>query len=269
MNHFNLEQRWIIVYSDDMKERSRKRTDKALKKEQEQLKKALMKNSKRRFSSIHDAEASITDLDARTKLFQVKIRDIKEHKIYEGKGRPTEETPYRVVYQVEGAIEENKKAIESMIDQGSCYVLASTVPRGELSDQEVIQAYKHQNDSVERGFRFLKDPIFFTSSLFVKKPQRIEGLLMVMTLALLVYAIAQRIIRNKLAELGETIPNQINQATSSPTLRWIFQMMEGIDFVIIELEKGSRESISGLTPMHLKILKYLPPTVQEIYGIAM
>lgn len=51
------------------------------------------------------------------------------------------------------------------IDQGSCYVLATTIPREELSDKEVIQAYKHQNDSVEKGFRFLKDPLFFVSSL--------------------------------------------------------------------------------------------------------
>jgi hypothetical protein len=38
----------------------------------------------------------------------------------------------------------------------------------------------------------LKDPLLFVSSLFVKKPSRIEGLLMVMTLALLVYSVTQR-----------------------------------------------------------------------------
>jgi len=268
VRHYNLDQRWIVVYSDDMKERSKKRTQKALKKEEAQLSKALIKNSKRKFSSIPEAEQSLTEINDKAKLYQVKIQDIKEHKVYEGKGRPTADTPYRTVYQIDGALQEDKKVIEAMIDQGSCYVLASTIPREELSDQEVIQAYKKQNESVERGFRFLKDPVFFTSSLFVKKPQRIEGLLMVMTLALLVYAIAQRIIRNKLQEMGETIPNQINQETSSPTLRWIFQMMEGIDFVVIELEEGVKETISGVTPMHLRILKYLPPPVQEIYGIA-
>ena len=50
---------------------------------------------------------------------------------------------------------------------------------------------------VEGGFRFLKDPLFFVSSLFVKKPCRIQGLLMVMTLALLVYSVAQRRMRQQ------------------------------------------------------------------------
>jgi transposase len=48
---------------------------------------------------------------------------------------------------------------------------------------------------IMQALRFLKDPLFFVSSSFVKKPNRIEGLLMVMTLALLVYAVAQRRLR--------------------------------------------------------------------------
>ncbi|WP_223946184.1 hypothetical protein, partial [Aeromonas caviae] len=32
--------------------------------------------------------------------------------------------------------------------------------------------------NVERGFRFLKSPEFLTSSLYLKKPERIEALLM-------------------------------------------------------------------------------------------
>lgn len=41
---------------------------------------------------------------------------------------------------------------------------------------------------MERGFRFLKDPMFLASTLFLKKAQRIMALLFVMTLCLLVYA---------------------------------------------------------------------------------
>ena len=50
---------------------------------------------------------------------------------------------------------------------------------------------------VEGGFRFLKDPLCFVSSLFVKKPCRMQGLLMVMTLALRVYSVAQRRMRQQ------------------------------------------------------------------------
>ena len=81
---------------------------------------------------------------------------------------------------------------------------------------------------MEGGFRFLKDPLFFVSSLFVKKPCRIQGLLMVMTLALLVYSVAQRRLRQELARQQESLPNQIDQPTQRPTLRWVFQLLEGI-----------------------------------------
>jgi transposase len=38
-------------------------------------------------------------------------------------------------------------------------------PLWRLSDEEVFWGYKEQVH-VERGFRFLKDPLFFASSLF-------------------------------------------------------------------------------------------------------
>jgi transposase len=38
-----------------------------------------------------------------------------------------------------------------------------------LSDQQFVTTYKEQG-GVERGFRFLKDPLFLSSSVFVKKP---------------------------------------------------------------------------------------------------
>ena len=99
----------------------------------------------------------------------------------------------------------------------ACYVLGTNIDASELSDTEVITAYKGQSQ-VEGGFRFLKDPLFFVSSLFVKKPSRIEGLLMVMTLALLVYSVAQRRLRAQLATHQETVPNQTKRPTTSPHL---------------------------------------------------
>jgi transposase len=39
----------------------------------------------------------------------------------------------------------------------------------------VVTTYKEQG-GVERGFRFLKDPLFLASSVFVKKAERIIAL---------------------------------------------------------------------------------------------
>ena len=86
---------------------------------------------------------------------------------------------------------------------------------------------------MERGFRFLKDPLFFADSLFLKKPVRIMALLMVMGLSLLVYALAERKLRTQLVTHDEHIPDQKGQPTQRPTMRRIFQMFEGIDVLLI------------------------------------
>jgi hypothetical protein len=58
-------------------------------------------------------------------------------------------------------------------------------------------------------------------SVFLKSPRRIEALMMVMTLCLLVYNVAQYRLRVKLRTKGETLPNQLNKEVQNPNLRWI------------------------------------------------
>jgi len=104
--------------------------------------------------------------------------------------------------------------------------------------------------------------------LFVKKPTRIEGLLMVMTLALLVYSVAQRRLRKQLAQNHETVPNQINQPTPSPTLRWIFQMLEGIHRVQVTVQGQVHDLIEGLNDVQIKILRLFGNEVCHLYQIS-
>ena len=114
-----------------------------------------------------------------------------------------------------------------------------------------MAGYKGQAKA-EGGLRFLTDPLLFVSSLCVKKPGRLQGLLMVMTLALLVYSVAQRRLRHALAEQNATIPNQINQPTSRPTLRWVLQRLEGMERVRLLVDGTVREVRTGLHALHVK-----------------
>jgi transposase len=67
----------------------------------------------------------------------------------------------------------------------------------QLEPDDMIVKYKEQQ-SAERGFGFLKDPLFFTDSVFLKSPERIEALALVMGLCLLVYTLGQRLLRHNL-----------------------------------------------------------------------
>src|SRR5438552_3090409 len=149
----------------------------------------------------------------------------------------------------------------------ACFVLGTNIAASQLRDPEIIAAYKAQAQA-EGGFRFLKDPLFFVSSLFVKKPSRIQGLLMVMTLALLVYSVTQRRLRQQLARQNETIPNQINQPTQQPTLRWVFQLLDGIHRVQITVQDQVQDLIEGLNDIQVKILRLFGAEVCHLYQIS-
>ena len=70
----------------------------------------------------------------------------------------------------------------------------------------------------ERGWRFLKDPLFFTSSVFLKTPQRIMVLAMVMALAPMVYTLAQCQLQQALVLTKQAVPDQRKQPTQTPTI---------------------------------------------------
>ncbi|MCI5166105.1 MAG: hypothetical protein D3903_08400, partial [Candidatus Electrothrix sp. GM3_4] len=78
--------------------------------------------------------------------------------------------------------------------------------------------------------------------------------LMVMVLSLLVYGIAERRMRIRLAEQQETVPNQINQPTQTPTLRWIFQLMGGISRIKITVGNRVKYVFDGITELKKRIL---------------
>jgi transposase len=131
----------------------------------------------------------------RWQYHQVESSHLTEHTRYAGKGRPTPRTPRQAsAWHIQAHVRPADKVMKDLQQVQACCVLGTNISASELSDPAAIAAYKSQS-RVEGGFRLLKDPLFFISSLFVKKPSRIEGLLMVMTLAVLVYSVTQRRLR--------------------------------------------------------------------------
>ena len=267
LKHNDLQQRWIVVYSEERQNKAEKTVSAMCKKEREKIEKTLKKLCAEEFSCPHDAKRALKRCFSKSKFFDVSEGTIEEKKKYESKGRPKQESPYKVIYQITGVVQERQAAKQQAIKQSSCFVLRTTIPENEVCDADIITAYKNQNNTVEKGFRFLKDPLMFTSSFFVKKPERVMGLLMVMTLALLVYAIAQRRLHKALKELQETLPNQIRKETPKPTLRWIFQLLDGIELVKMHIDKTTHIVVSGLTALKRRILDYFGSSVRKMYGL--
>ena len=230
-------------------------------------KKQLFHLQAKRFETPSQAQQALSELANQWRYHQVQSYELIEHKRYAKKGRPMADTPLKAIaWQMQAQVRPDAERLEEAKHHKACFVLGTNIEAEQLSDAEVITGYKGQAH-VEGGFRFLKDPLFFVSSLFVKKPSRIQGLLMVMTLALLVYSVAQRRLRRELARQNETIPNQLNQPTNRPTLRWVFQVLEGIERVRLMVDGQVRDLITGLTEVKIKILRLFSEQVCHVYQL--
>jgi transposase len=268
LGHYGMVQRWLVVSSQAAYERAAATLNKAKQREDEAIHKQLFHLQAQRFCAPEAAQAALAALAKRWRYHQGVSSHLTAHKRYAGKGRPTASTPLKAIeWQIQAQVLADDEAMERDKQAKACYVLGTNIDAREVSDTEVIAAYKGQAH-VEGGFRFLKAPLFFVSSLFVKKPTRIEGLLMVMTLALRVYSGAQRRLRKQLAQNQETIPNQINQPTTSPTFRWIFQLLEGIHRVQVTVQGQVPGLIEGLNDVQIKILRLFGNEVCHLYQIS-
>jgi transposase len=214
------------------------------------------------------APEALAALAKRWMYHQVDSSTLIDHKRYAGTGRPTPRTPLKAIaWHIQARVRPDQEAMRHHQHVKACFVLGTNIGASALSDAEVLAAYKGQS-RVEGGFRFLQDPLFFVASLFVKKPSRIEGLLMVMPLTLWVYSVAQRRMRQHWARHHETVPNHINQSITSPTLQWVFQLFEGIHRVRVTLQGQVHERIEGLNDVQLTILRLFGEQVCCLYQIA-
>lgn len=237
ITHFNMLQRWIVVDSKSAKSRSEKTLNRQIEKEYHAIECALKHLRNKEFGCEHDAKKELGRVSCKFKYHEMILDKVASYDCYEQVGRPKKtDTPTKTIYQIEARVASLFLKRQERLAQHSCYVIGTNTEADELSAEAVIEAYKNQNASVERGFRFLKDPQFFVSSFFLKKPSRIMGLLMIMTLSLLIYSVAQRYLRKQLAEKNETLPNQINAQIKNPTIRWVFQLMEGIDVIYLRVK---------------------------------
>jgi transposase len=266
--HYGMVQRWLVVCSQAARERAEKSVSQAQHREGEAITKQLFHLQAKRFETPDAAQAALAATSQSWRYHQVDTYHLHEHKRYERKGRPSAETPMKTIaWQIQAHVRPNQAVIEAHKQHQACYVIGTNIEASQVSDVEIIAAYKAQSHA-EGGFRFLKDPLFFVSSLFVKKPSRIQGLLMVMTLALLVYSVTQRRLRKQLAAQDTTIPNQIHQPTQRPTLRWVFQLLEGIHRVQVSVQGQVQELIEGLNDVQIKILRLFGEDVCRLYQIS-
>jgi transposase len=263
-----IEQRWLVVSSAKGVQREEKTLLRRVEKEEKTAQKVWRKLTRQTFNCPEDAQAALAEIQKRWKYHSVEEVETTSLTGYPGPGRPKQGAAPEVIgYQLQGQVRASETAVNAARQTLGRFVLATNeLDPQKLSAEAMLSQYKAQSSSVERGFRFLKDPLFFADSLFLKNPGRIMALIMIMVIALLVYALAERKLRLQLTETNQSVPNQVGKLAQTPTMRWIFQVFEGIDLLLIHQNgKIVHRRVLNLRQEHLTVLHALGPPVENCY----
>ena len=245
-NYAAIEQRWLLVESQKRKESDLKTLEKKIQKDGETAQKKLRELSTREFACAADAQKAASRLLRKSKYHQLTDLEITENS---------------GVYQVKAIVTIDAVSVEIKKRSAGRFIWATNVLNPEELTAESMLSNSKEQQSVERGFGFLKDPLFLTDSVFLNSPHRIEALGFIMGLCLLVYTLGQRQLRQTLKRLKTGVKNQLGRLTDRPTLRWIFQCFQGIH---VFRTQGVKQ-ISNLTSERLRLLEFFPKSGQAYY----
>jgi transposase len=173
------------------------------------------------------------------------------------RGRPPKGAPrpqhqvWRVTWQVQEATE----AIMARTRRDSRLVLATNVLESEhLSDVDLLRAYKGQ-PAAELSFKWAKNPAAL-APIFLETPTRIAALGCVYLIALLMYTLVERQVRNRLAERGETLPDR-PAPSQRPTARTVFQLLRNIAIVTLMWAGQLQRHVTALSPVQVQVISLL------------
>lgn len=263
-----VEQRWLVIYSEAARERAAEQVDKRLLKQGDEERKAFEELCREAFHCPEDARRALAAFRGTLKALEVHGADVIERRHYESAGKPAKNAvPEWVGYHLDGALAAPIALRERRLVRRSCFIVATNeLDEGALGDPEVLGAYKGQSGKVERGFRFLKDPMFLASTLYLKRVERVMALLMVMTVCLLVYAALEYRIRQTLAEHEESVPDQKGKPTRRPTARWVFELFMDVHLLTITTEKTTRRLVLNLREELERLLELMGSAYVELYS---
>jgi transposase len=170
-------ERWVIVRTSAQVQATQEQLEHKVKKTQQAWEKRLWHLSKQAFACENDAHQAWKQAMKGKPSWLIATFTLKEQGQYQQRGRPKKEaTPDQTAWYLVPNLEVDQHEVEAMARKKAAFIVATNILDDQrLAHEQVISTYKEQG-GVERGFRFLKDPLFLASSVFVKKPERVIAL---------------------------------------------------------------------------------------------
>ena len=263
----DVKQRWALIYSQQAYDKELETLNKNITKEFNELNILLKHLKHTEYGCIKDANKEVDKINKGLKYHTINSTVNIVYK-FDGKGRPNkDQTPIGQAYKITSTIEQNIKEIEIIKSHKGKFIIATNqLDVTVLPDNMLLSTYKEQSGT-EKGFKFIKDNSFEIDSVFLKKPERIDGLLMIMMLCLMVYSYAQFFLYKELDKNNETILSQVYKPTNRPSMKWIYKLLDGVVIVNIVINNELRHVILNLSDTLRKVIRCFGDNACKIYGI--
>lgn len=263
----NVSQRWLLVYSEHAYNKEILTLEKDINKEHDSLTKSAWHLGNQLYDSEKTALKQASLLRKKIKYHSMDFA-IEPVAKYATNGRPKKDAvPEKIEYRVTTKITKDEDAIAKIkITKGRFILATNQLDKKELPTEEILPTYKEQKYT-ESGFKFIKDDTFELDSIFLKKPERINALMMIMTLCLMVYSFAQYFLREQLVANEDTLPLASGKMSNNPSMKWIYRMFLGIHVLKIKIDNKIQQIVLNLDDTLRKIIRYFGEVACKIYDI--
>ncbi len=268
----SFEEQWMVTRSDAHAKRQIQsfiaRMDKAINKVSN-----LKPKTDETADCFHARAQKIVDNAKLHDFLHVEVNEaITLEKKYVNRGRPGPNSPFKTVEvrTISVQVHRNEAAIEDFKALAGWRIYVTNVPADRMTVNQSTQYYRDEW-LVERGFHRFKKGQIPALPLFLRIPERIKGLMLLLTVALQVLTLMEFVALRELAKSNETIsglvPGNPKMKTNRPTAERMLSQFHNLNLLIQEERRTIQATLlGGLTMLQKRILSLLrlPEKIYEL-----
>ena len=228
---YGMAYRAVVVHSSAQDKRRQQRLARDLQASYSTMQATIRTAEQQEYFCRADADAAAAQLRTVHTPYHLVDVTVEERPVY-GRGWPSSHKPRPIKatrYRLKTTIRPHTECISRMEEEAGCFVLLTNVPTaGDLahSAREILTVYKEQHGT-EQNYGFLKDPVI-VNSLFLKKPERLEALGLVLLLSLLLWRLMERAMRRHVDTTRTSLPGWDKKVTERPTAFMMVTKFAGV-----------------------------------------
>jgi transposase len=258
VNLYEKPYRAIVVHSSAHDKRRQKRLERELAASLKAITSQAKACEKKTLFCRADAEAAAQEAMAQpTTYHRLDVRVVERPRYAPGRPkRNARRTPIAIEYGLAAEILADEEAIERRRKMAGCFVLLTNVEREGASgyDAEQILRIDKEQYAIERNFSFLKDDQI-VNALFLKRPERIEVLGLILLISLLIWRLMEHVMRSQLQADETTVPGWDNKPTSRPSAYMLTWKFRGVMILCIGKTRRLAQPLSETQAAFLSALK--------------